>query len=166
MEDKIEVVVTGKIVGMDYHNRKMLVKDSEAVTFELKWREKPEVVDDLCKKQKVGYRVKVVTVKNPNEDNAQFWITNVQYDDSYKQRKGYATSPEEQKLILLQSCFRTGAQVFGDLLRVYAPSVLDNDGGYPEKVDLGKIYESSMNTIMERAKRDAANLLAEAKRNA
>jgi hypothetical protein len=166
MENENEHVVIGKITNIDFQTQTMLVKDREGVSWTLKWRSKPEVVDDLCRKQKPGFRVKVTTIKNPNEENAKFWISNVQYDDSYKQRKGYSSSPEEQKLILLQSCLRTGAQVWCEVLNTYAPEIFFGQDVPADEKEVGRIFEASMDTIMERAKRDAATLLAEAKKDA
>jgi hypothetical protein len=136
----------------------MWVKENNtAVTFELKWRAKPEVVDDLCKKQKEGFRVKVTSTKDPAEEDAKFWISNVQFDDSYKKRKGaYTPSPEEQKLILLQSCQRSGAIVFAAILRNQNILIPGNN--------LEKFYGEVMIEIRKQAIADADAFQTEAKK--
>jgi hypothetical protein len=158
MAEKITVDTIGKITSINYDKRIMWVKDSLGVTFELKWRAKPEVVDDICKKQKSGYRVKVTTVKDPNEEDAKFWITNCVFDDSYKKdKRSYAPSPEEQKLILLQSCQRSGAIVFSAILGM--PNIVAS-----KEEELGTTFDAIMNKIKNRAIADAAAFQEEAKK--
>jgi hypothetical protein len=159
MTEKITHIVLGRISAINNDKRIMWVKENDsAVTFELKWRVKPEVVDDLCQKQKAGYRVKVTTTKDPTEENPQFWISNVEFDDSYKKRKGaYAPSPEEQKLILLQSCQRSGAIVFAAMLGM--PNVVAD-----KEEQISKTYDAIMNKLRERAIADAAAFQEEAKK--
>lgn len=148
----------GKITSINYDKRIVWLKDEYAVTYELKWRAKPEVIDDLMRKQKQGFRVKIIVTKDLTEDVPQFWITNCVFDDSYKKSKGaYAQSPEEQKLILLQSCQRTGAMVFAAMLGM--PNVVAD-----KEESLAKTFDGIMNKIKERAIADAAAFQAEAKK--
>jgi hypothetical protein len=155
MAEKIIHEVRGVITGIDYEKRIVKVKELPgAVLFELKWREKPEVVDDLMRKQKPGFRVKVTTTKDMNEDVPQFWITNCTFDEDYKKsRSAYAQSPEEQKLVLLQSNFRTGAMVFTALLNAYAPRI----PGQTQQ-DVAVIFNTAMDHIRARAIADAVIL--------
>lgn len=157
MQERITVETIGKISNIDYPKRIMWVKDSVGVTFELKWRAKPEVVDEICRKQKTGYRVKVTTVKDPNEEDAKFWITNCVFDDSYKKDKSVYADPTEQKLILLQSCMRTGATVFAAMIGM---ENVVADKSEP----LATTFDAIMNKIRDRAIADAAALQAEAKK--
>lgn len=159
MAEKIIHEVIGVITGIDYEKRIVKVKELPgAVLFELKWREKPEVVDDLMRKQKPGFRVKVTTMKDMNEDTPAFWITNCVFDEDYKKHKSaYAQSPEEQKLVLLQSSMRTGAMVFAAMLGM--PNVVAD-----KEEPLVKTFDGIMNKIVARAIEDAATLQAEAKK--
>lgn len=157
MQEQITVETIGKISSIDLLRRIMWVKDSVGVTFELKWRVKPEVVDEICQKQKAGYRVRVTTVKDPNEADAKFWITNCVFDDSYKKNKSAYTDPTEQKAILLQSCMRTGATVFAAMLGM--PNVVAD-----KEEPLVTTFDAIMNKIVARAIQDATTLQAEAKK--
>jgi hypothetical protein len=159
MAEKITDEKIGKISSINYDKRIVWVKDEIGVTYELKWRQKPEVIDDLMRKQKAGYRVKITLVKDMNEETPAFWITNCQFDEDYKKRKSaYAQSPEEQKLVLLQSCMRSGAMVFDGILKVYVPKPIGNDN------DVEKLFNAMMDKIVARAVKDAATLQAEAKK--
>jgi hypothetical protein len=159
MAEKITDEKHGKISNILPEIRTVWIKDEIGVTYELNWRQKPEVVDDLMKKQKIGYRVKITLVKDMNEEKPKFWITNCQFDEDYKKRKSaYAQSPEEQKLVLLQSCMRSGAMVFDGILKVYTPKPIGNDN------DVEKLFNAMMDKIVARAVKDAATLQAEAKK--
>jgi hypothetical protein len=153
----VEFETKGKISTIDYAKSITVVKDSEGISYPLKWK---PVLDDLMRKQKPGFRVKVTAEKDMDEPEPQFWIKNCVFDDTYKKDKSaYASSPEEKKEILLQSCMRTGAMVYVALVETYKPKV----GDTPE-VDLNLIYDSMMDKIRTRAFLDAAEVQKEAKK--
>ncbi|MCK9594002.1 MAG: hypothetical protein M0Q91_18530, partial [Methanoregula sp.] len=117
----VEFETKGKIITIDYGNNMTVVKGNDGISYPLKWR---PILDDLMRKQKPGFRVKVTAEKDMDEPEPQFWIKNCVFDDTYKKEKtAYASSPEEKKEILLQSCMRTGAMMYIAMLETYKPVI-------------------------------------------
>jgi hypothetical protein len=155
----VEFETKGKISTIDYDKSITVVKDSTGISYPLKWK---PVLDDLMRKQKPGFRVKVTAEKDVDEPDPQFWIKNCVFDDTYKKDKSaYASSPEEKKEILLQSCMRTGAMVYVALIETYKPIV---NAGTSPSIDIDTIFGSMMDKIRTRAFLDAAEVQKEAKR--
>jgi hypothetical protein len=153
----VEFETKGKITTIDYGNNMAVVKGNDGITYPLKWR---PILDDLMRKQKPGFRVKVTAEKDMDEPEPQFWIKNCVFDDTYKKDKtAYASSPEEKKEILLQSCMRTGAMIYVALIETYKPLIT----GTPA-LDMDQIWGSIMDKIRARAFVDAAEIQKEAKK--
>jgi hypothetical protein len=154
----VEFETKGKISTIDYAKSITVVKDSAGISYPLKWK---PVLDDLMRKQKPGFRVKVTAEKDMDEPEPQFWIKNCVFDDTYKKDKSaYASSPEEKKEILLQSCMRTGAMVYVALIETYKPSIV----GTPPPFDIDVFFGVTMDKIRTRAFVDAAEVQKEAKK--
>jgi hypothetical protein len=155
----VEFETKGKISTIDYAKSITVVKDSSGISYPLKWR---PILDDLMRKQKPGFRVKVTAEKDMDEPEPQFWIKNCVFDDTYKKDKtAYASSPEEKKEILLQSCMRTGAMMYIAMLETYKPVI---DMGKTPVVDFVGLFNTMMDTIRARAFVDATEIQKEAKK--
>jgi len=137
-KDKV-AEIRGTISTVDLGKRTMLVKD-DYITYPLKWTAELDVV---CQKQKPGWHVVVRFVK---EEAGGGVIKEIKFDEEY-QKKRERSERAEQKLILLQSCFRTGSTIYG----------VTNIGSEES-------FDVAMDKIRARAILDAEFLLAEAKK--
>lgn len=133
--------IRGAISSIDVANRKMLVKDGY-ITYPFKWTAE---LDVTCGKQKPGWRVVVQYFKDEEGGGT---IKSIKYDEEYQKAKDKAAAVE-QRLILLQSCLRTGASVYA----VTNPIGTEGD-----------TFDDAMDKIVARAVKDAATLLAEARK--
>jgi len=160
---KATSTITGKIVDINYDKRAMLVRGNDEknpAEYPLKWA---PVMDDVCRKEKVGHRVEIETVTDMTQEDPQPYIMLVKFDKNY--RKGnqntYAQSADTGNEILLQSCFRTGAEVLACTWPVLSDDDPDDDG---KPVTTESVFNKRMDILMARAIKDAKTIKAEAKK--
>lgn len=153
---KARSTLTGKIVNIDYDKRAMLVRsnDDQPTEYPLKWE---AVMDDVCNKEKVGHRVSIVVETDCTKEDPQPYIVSLKFDESYRKKPNTYADPNSD-IILLQSCFRTGAEVLATVWP--AEDITD----MPSSDSMVIEFNNRMDMLIERAVRDARRLKAEARK--
>lgn len=155
---KARSTLTGKIVNIDYDKRAMLVRSNydQPTEYPLKWE---AVMDDVCNKEKVGHRVSIVVETDCTKEDPQPYIVSLKFDESYRKKPTTYADPNSD-IILLQSCFRTGAEV---LATVWVVPV-EPEPGESVQESMKAAFNARMDMLIERAIRDAKTLKQEAKK--
>lgn len=155
---KTRSTLTGKIVSIDIGKRAMLVRSNEErpTDYALKWE---AVMDDVCNKEKAGHRVAIIVETDCSQDNPQPYIVSLKFDESFRKNKTAYTDPNSD-IILLQSCFRTGAEV----LATVWPVAVEPEPGETTQESTERMFHARMDMLIERAVTDARRLKEEARK--
>jgi len=155
---KARSTLTGKIINIDHDKRAMLVRsnDQQPTDYPLKWE---AVMDDVCGKEKPGHRVSIVVETDCSQENPQPYIVSLKFDESFRKKQNAYADPNGD-IILLQSCFRTGAEVLATVWIV----PVEPEPGETVQESMKNAFDARMDMLIERAIRDAKTLKGEAKK--